>query len=47
MNTNPWVFNPYGGYFNPPPPPSGSRPPKEPEPLKPMKLFWVLVRLAR
>jgi hypothetical protein len=43
---NPWINDPYGGYFNPPPPTnSGSRPPKEKK-IKPMKLVWATVRLA-
>jgi hypothetical protein len=47
MNTNPWVNDPYGGYFSPPPPPGGGapRPPKEVE-IKPLKVIWTLVRLA-
>ncbi len=46
MSTNPWVNDPYGGYFNPPPPTnSGSRPPKEKR-IKPMDLVWAMVRLA-
>jgi hypothetical protein len=47
MNTNPWVHDPYGGYFNPPPPTNSgsSRPPKEVV-IKPMKLTWVQVELA-
>jgi hypothetical protein len=46
MATNPWINDPYGGYFDPPPPTnSGSRPPKE-EVIKPMKLVWARVHLA-
>jgi hypothetical protein len=46
MTTTPWINDPYGGYFNPPPPTnSGSRPPKEKK-IKPMKLVWATVRLA-
>lgn len=44
-NTNPWVVNPYGGYFNPPPPPGGGTRPKEVV-IKPIKLIWTSVRLA-
>jgi hypothetical protein len=45
-STNPWVNDPYGGYFNPPPPTnSGSQPPKEKR-IKPMTLVWAAVRLA-
>lgn len=47
MNTNPWVNNPYGGYFTQPPPPPGGTP-REPrdEVVRPMKLLWAQVRLA-
>lgn len=46
-NTNPWVVNPYGGYFTQPPPPPGGSPraPREVV-IRPMKLLWVHVRLA-
>jgi hypothetical protein len=47
MNTNPWVNDPYGGYFNPPPPPgAGSSESTKNVVLKPMKIVWVLVHLA-
>lgn len=45
-STMPWVFNPYGGYFNPPPPPSGDRGQPKPVVIKPMKVVWTLVGLA-
>jgi hypothetical protein len=46
MMTRPWV-DPwgYGGYFTTPPPPPGGRP-REPEPLRPLRLSWATVRLA-
>lgn len=46
-NTNPWL-DPwgYGGYFSTPPPPPGGRPRTREDEFKPMKLFWVTVRLA-
>jgi hypothetical protein len=47
MNTNPWVNDPYGGYFNPPPPTnSGSSRPAKAVEIKPMKVIWVQVELA-
>lgn len=44
MSTNPWVINPYGGYFNPPPTNSADR--EKPAVFKPLKLLWTTVRLA-
>jgi hypothetical protein len=46
MNTNIWVSNPYGGYFDPPPPPGGYPRPEKPVVIKPMKLIWVIAHLA-
>jgi hypothetical protein len=46
MNTNPWIFDPYGGYFTPPPEPGGGSGPSKPAEIKPMKLVWSTVRLA-
>jgi hypothetical protein len=48
MNTNPWIYDPwgYGNYFRPPPPPGGGDRAREPEPVKPMKLLWTTVQLA-
>lgn len=46
MNTNPWVVNPYGGYFDPPPPPGGYPTPPREVVIKPMELLWVIVRTA-
>jgi hypothetical protein len=45
MSTDPYVIDPYGGYFRPLPTNSGSKPRKE-ERIKPMKLAWVQVHLA-
>jgi hypothetical protein len=45
MSTDPYVIDPYGGYFRPLPTNSGSRPRKD-ERVKPMKLVWVQVHLA-
>ena len=48
MNTNPWIYDPwgYGNYFRPPPPPGGGDRARREEPVKPMKLLWTNVRLA-
>jgi hypothetical protein len=45
MSTDPYVIDPYGGYFRPPPTNSGSRP-HEDVGVKPMKLVRVQVHLA-
>ncbi len=46
MATTPWVNDPRGGYFNPPPPTNSADQPAREKPLKPMKLAWVSVKLA-
>jgi len=48
MNTNPWIYDPwgYGNYFRPPPPPGGGDRAREPEPIKPMDLIWTTIQLA-
>jgi hypothetical protein len=45
MSTDPYVIDPYGGYFRPPPTNSGSKPRKA-DKVEPMKLVWVQVHLA-
>ena len=45
MSTNPWVLNPYGGYFSAPPP-TNSADREKPVVFKPMKLIWAVVKLA-
>jgi hypothetical protein len=45
MSTDPYVIDPYGGYFRPMPTNSGSKPRKE-ERIEPMDLIWVQVHLA-
>jgi hypothetical protein len=45
-NTNPWIHNPYGGYFNPPPPPGGGNRAPEPVEFRPLRLVWTQLKLA-
>jgi len=48
MNSNPWIYDPwgYGNYFRPPPPPGGGDRAREPEPVEPMDLVWATIQLA-